>query len=235
VIVLAVLGLGWLPATASTQHLGQELTAAKQSAALEQERVSKLEQRLAQLEAENGTLRNEHASTKNQLNDTIKEKEAVLAELQEARRDLTSTLESQIAAGDVLIQDRNGDLVVDVSDKLLFEKGQAEISDGGKELLGQVAQSIRRLPPKLRFQVGGHTDSQRVVSPELVERYPTNWELSTARASNVVRHLQETGKVAGHKLIAAGFAQYRPASTNNTSAGRQKNRRIEIVVVLPKE
>jgi chemotaxis protein MotB len=128
-----------------------------------------------------------------------------------------------------------GELVVDVADRLLFEPGHADVSDAGKELLGQVASSIKRLPPKLRFQVGGHTDSQRVVSPELVERYPTNWELSTARASNVVRQLQEVGKVPGHQLIASGFAQYRPASTNQTKTGRQKNRRIEIVVVLPKE
>jgi chemotaxis protein MotB len=193
------------------------------------------EQKASELETVRTSLKTELDSKSEQLNEVIREKEALIAELKEAQRDLTATLDKEIAAGDVLIQERRGELVIDVSDKLLFDEGQAEISDGGKDLLKQVALSIKRLPPKLRFQVGGHTDSQRVVSPELVERFPSNWELSAARATNVVRNLQELGKVPGHKLIAAGFAQYRPVSTNNTKTGRQKNRRIEIVVVMPKE
>jgi chemotaxis protein MotB len=80
-------------------------------------------------------------------------------------------------------------------------------------------------------QIGGHTDSARVVSPELVERYPTSWELSTARATNVVRFLREHSKLPGGRLLAAGFAEYRPAASNRSDKGRQKNRRIEIVLV----
>jgi chemotaxis protein MotB len=242
VVALAVLLLGWLPSRSSNAELTQRITdlnreMKKQSDAVreKQQAVIDQQQKAAELEKSQVSLKTDLDAKAEQLNEAIREKEALIAELKEAQRDLTSTLGKEIAAGDVLIQERRGELVIDVSDRLLFEEGKTEISEPGKELLKQVAASIKRLPPKLRFQVGGHTDSQRVVSPELVERFPTNWELSTARASNVVRNLQEFGKVPGHKLIAAGFAQYRPASTNNTKTGRQKNRRIEIVVVMPKE
>jgi chemotaxis protein MotB len=69
------------------------------------------------------------------------------------------------------------------------------------------------------------------VTPGLRERYPTNWELSAARATNVVRHLQEKARLPGERLVASGFAQYRPAASNRSQAGRRQNRRIEIVLV----
>jgi chemotaxis protein MotB len=242
VVAIVVIAFGWLPARASGHELSRRIAGLNQELQKQGDAVRQQQKKSAELETSRSTLKTE-LDTKaqelnaksEQLNDAIKEKEALIAELKEAKRDLTATLGKEIAAGDVLIQERRGELVIDVADKLLFDEGQAEISDGGRDLLKQVAASVKRLPPKLRFQVGGHTDSQRVVTKELAERYPTNWELSTARATNVVRNLQEVGRVPGNKLIAAGFAQYRPVSTNNTKTGRQKNRRIEIVVVMPKE
>jgi chemotaxis protein MotB len=227
--------LGWLPAKAEGDELEDRV---KQLSGDLEKRATDLrarEDELAKLKASSSDLKQKLDSTQGELNGVIQEREALKTELREAQRDLTDTLGAEIATGDVLIQERRGELVVDVSDQLLFDEGHADNSYPGKKILGQVAASIKRLPRKLRFQVGGHTDSKRVVSPELVERFPTNWELSTARSSNVVRYLQEAGRVPGHQLIAAGFAQYRPVSTNNTQTGRQKNRRIEIVVVLPKE
>jgi chemotaxis protein MotB len=234
-LAVAILAVGWLPARSESSKLGQRVKQLSTQAEKQQSDLRARQQEVDQLKASSSELQRKLDSTKGELNAAIQEREALKTELREAQRDLSETLGKEIAAGDVLIQERRGELVVDVSDRLLFDEGQTEVSDAGKELLRQVAKSIKRLPPKLRFQVGGHTDSKRVVSPELVERYPTNWELSTARACNVVRYLQETGKVPGRQLIAAGFAQYRPASTNNTKAGRKKNRRIEIVVVLPKD
>lgn len=231
----ASLLLGWLPARSESAALRERVERLSGDLERHASDLRERDRRIAELTAASSELTRQLDSTKGELNSTIQEREALITELREAQRELTDTLKDEIAAGDVLIQERRGELVVDVSDQLLFDPGKADISDAGKGLLGQVAASIKRLPPKLRFQVGGHTDSQRVVSPELVERYPTNWELSTARASNVVRYLEEHGKVRGSKLIAAGFAQYQPASSNKTSSGRQKNRRIEIVVVMPKD
>jgi chemotaxis protein MotB len=86
------------------------------------------------------------------------------------------------------------------------------------------------------FQIGGHTDAQRIVSAEVREQYPTNWELSTARATTVVRFLAEKCGVPGSRLVAAGYARYRPVASNATEAGKQRNRRIEIALLkeLPK-
>lgn len=235
VLAASLLVFGILPERTKRAQLEKQL--AELNTEVKTSHSASLEQKnaFASLNAEKDKLSAEVSSAKDALQSALQEKEAAIAELKEAQRDLTETLGTEIAAGDILIQQKRGELVVDVADKLLFDKGQADINEGGQELLSQVAKSIKRLPAKLRFQVGGHTDSQRVTSPELVERYPTNWELSTTRASNVVRYLQEKGKVPGHKLIAAGFSQYRPVSTNKSERGRQKNRRIEITIVMPKE
>ena len=179
-------------------------------------------------------LSQEATVTKVRLEQALAEKEKALDELEKAKKELSETLGTQIASGDVLLKEVNGELVVDVADKLLFDTGQTELNEAGQALLAEVAKSIKRLPKSQVFRVGGHTDSQRVVSKELVEQYPTNWELAAARATNVVRHLQEKGGVPGRQLIAAAFSQYQPASTNKTEQGRQKNRRIEIVLLRRK-
>lgn len=225
--VLVALGLlfgGLFPAQKERDRAQAELEKIRAEFGAEE---TKLKEALKDSE----TLAGKHAETQEELKAALAEKEAALKALADAQKDLTATLQAEIAAGDVLIRERRGELTIDVSDKLLFEEGEAAINDRGKALLAQVAKSMNRLPAKQRFQVGGHTDSQRVVSKGLVEKYPTNWELSTARAANVVRDLQENGKVAGRRLIAAGFSQYRPRASNNSKAGRHMNRRIEIVLL----
>jgi chemotaxis protein MotB len=171
--------------------------------------------------------RDELAKQLEQAEQKRKEAEEALSRL---RSELGTALEAEIASGDVLLRTEEGRIVVDVADKLLFDTGEVEISEGGKKLLLHVAATLRRLT-KHTFQVAGHTDSARVVSPELKERYPTNWELSTARATNVVRFLQDRGKVPGKRLVASGYAQYRPAASNQSEKERAKNRRIEITLL----
>ena len=152
--------------------------------------------------------------------------------LAQAQKQLASSLEAEMAKGDISLSRRGGELVLDVSDRLLFPPGAAEVSEQGKKVLFEVAKTLHRLPDR-RIQVGGHTDSTRVVSTDLRERFPTNWELSTARATNVVRYLQEKGGVSGKRLIAAGFSHFQPAASNKTERGRERNRRIELVLLRP--
>jgi chemotaxis protein MotB len=211
-------------AQSEAKRLEGELDATKEAAETQRTAVESLLK-------DRDTLSQEASATKVRLEQAIAEREAALRELEQAKKELSETLGTQIAAGDVLIKEVKGELVVDVADKLLFDTGEADVNEAGQEFLQQVAKSMKRLPPNQIFQVGGHTDAQRVVSKELVERYPTNWELAAARATNVVRYLQETGRVPGRQLLAAAFSQYRPASTNKTEQGRQKNRRIEIVLL----
>ncbi len=164
------------------------------------------------------------------LAETQAERDKLEADLKGVQDQLSSILEPQIQAGNVHITRRGRELVVDVADQVLFESGQAEVSEAGQTVLAKVAPSLAGLRG-YTIEVAGHTDRTRVVNPETRERFPTNWELSTARATNVVRFLQERGKIPGSRLEAAGFAEFRPAAGNATAEERQKNRRIELILI----
>lgn len=219
-----------LPARKERDALTEELNRVSGDLATAKGAAKAQEALLSQLLADKDSLAEQKFAVQEQLTQAISEKEAAVAELERAKKELSEALGTQISSGDVLIQERKGELVIDVSDRLLFDSGETALNEPGQAMLREVAKTMRKLSPAQVFRVGGHTDTQRIVTPELAERYPTNWELSAARATNVVRFLQEDGKVAGHQLIAAGFAQYRPVSSNQSEAGRQKNRRIEIVL-----
>lgn len=160
----------------------------------------------------------------------LKDKESAIQELERVKGELKNSLVGELSSGDVGIERRGQELVVDVADKVLFEVGDAEVSDRGKDVLKRVAQALAKRTEHV-VQVRGHTDNAAITSPTTRERFPTNWELSTARATNVVRFLQDSGRIAGQRLMAAGFAQYQPVGSNATDAGRRKNRRIEIVLL----
>lgn len=149
--------------------------------------------------------------------------------LNAAQEDLAKHLAEQINQGSVTLSQQSGQLVVELEDEILFGSGEAGLSTAGKQILGELAESFQKLPNKV-IQVGGHTDAYPV-SQKLSSRFATNWELSTGRAANVVRFLQETCGISGRRLVAAGFAEWRPASVNTTRAGRQLNRRIEITLL----
>jgi chemotaxis protein MotB len=195
------------------------------------------EQRLKQGLADADARALELASKQQQLSGKLAETEAARdtleAELKRVQAELSAILEPEIHAGNVRIKRRGNELVVDVSDQVLFDSGNAEINEGGQTVLAHVAPSLVRLQG-YTIEVGGHTDRARIVNPQTQERFPTNWELSTARATNVVRFLEEHGKVPGGRLVAAGFAQFRPVAGNANADDRQKNRRIELVLLPTK-
>src|SRR5664280_380940 len=161
---------------------------------------------------------------------TTEQKEAARAELERTKAELTEKLGAEINEGEIIVRERGRDLVVDVSDKILFETGKAEVSERGMKLLRLVAVTLLRTKGRL-FQVGGHTDAARVSSADVRARFPTNWELSAARATNVVRFLQEKCRVPGNRLVASGFAEFRPVASNASEEGRKKNRRIEFAII----
>jgi len=175
-------------------------------------------------------LTDEKQKLSGELQETAAEKQAAQAELERTRAELTSKLASEIKEGEVVLRLRGGDLVVDVADKVLFDTGKADVSARGQAVLKQVASSIVRMPKHV-FQVSGHTDAARVKSADVREHYPTNWELSTARATNVVRFLQEKCGIPGRRLVAAGYAEHQPRASNATEKGKQRNRRIEIAII----
>lgn len=109
-----------------------------------------------------------------------------------------------------------------VPNPVLFASGDTSLGEGIYPMLDGIIKIAERNP--LSIQVEGHTDNL----PIHTAKFPSNWELSTMRAVNILRYLQQNGIPPG-RLAAIGFAEYRPAAGNDTQEGRQKNRRIEIL------
>jgi chemotaxis protein MotB len=201
--------------------------------ALSAEEAKRQAAKLKEAEADLAELSRKQESLSGQLAQTVAEKEKLEAELKSVQDALAAKLEPEIQAGNVHIRRRGNDLVVDLADQILFDSGKAEVHEKGQQVLMQVAPTLAGLSD-FNIQVAGHTDAARVTSASTQERFPTNWELSTARATNVVRVLEEQGKIPGARLVAMGYSMYRPIATNDTTTGRQKNRRIELTLMRTK-
>lgn len=173
--------------------------------------------RIKLLEREVGTLTQEKRS-----------QEAELARLKAMEEDLRERVSSEIIAGDIELIQQGSRLSVDVVDKLLFASGESEVSPRGREVLTKIGAVLAKLEDR-NVQVVGHTDDSPP-SGKVLEKFPTNWELSVSRATNVVRFLQEEAKVPGKRLVAIGRGQHQPIATNVNSKGRARNRRIEILL-----
>jgi chemotaxis protein MotB len=146
--------------------------------------------------------------------------------------ELTKRLEPDIARGDISIQRGRDRLTITLVERVLFDSGQAQIKPSGVGVLKQVSEILKSQPDK-QVRVEGHTDNVPI-GAKLKERFPTNWELSTARATSVVRYLLEEGGLDPGNLSAVGFADTRPIASNDVEEGRMANRRIDIVL-YPKE
>ena len=142
--------------------------------------------------------------------------------------DLQSKFKRMIDAGHLKVTTRHGRVVLQLHNDVLFDAGEAEVKPAGKTALGEVAATLRGVGAK-RFQVAGHTDNLPITT-EKKKLFPTNWELSTARAIAVVKLLTSEG-VEPTTLSAAGYGPYDPVASNGTPDGQAKNRRIEITLV----
>jgi chemotaxis protein MotB len=140
-------------------------------------------------------------------------------------------MKSEISRGQITISELKGKLTVNMVDSILFDSGKAEVKKGGLEILGKVISILKEVKDK-SIRIEGHTDNVQI-SRALAQRYPTNWELSAARAINVARYLQDEGIGPG-QLSAAAYGEWKPVAENDTPEGRARNRRIEIILV-PKE
>jgi len=124
-----------------------------------------------------------------------------------------------------VVQEERGIVVRMMTDNVMFEKGSVDIAEGTKQVLDAIAPILK--DTRRPVLVEGHTCNLPVTGG----RYKDNWELSTARASAVVRYLVETDKVPPHLMSAAGYGEYRPLLPNTSEAMRQRNRRIDIVIL----
>ena len=164
-----------------------------------------------------------------QLASLSREKEQELQRLRSTYDTLVTDLKSEIDQGQVTITKMADRLSVSMIDKILFSSGEADITAQGVKVLERVGNVLKNTENKV-IRVEGHTDNVPV-SSRLAEKFATNWELSTARATNVVRFLQDKVGVAPVRLEAVGMSESHPVATNKTSAGRSQNRRIEIALL----
>ncbi|HQU13344.1 MAG TPA: OmpA family protein, partial [Thermodesulfobacteriota bacterium] len=158
-------------------------------------------------------------------------KEEQVQKVSSTYENLLEKMKSEISQGQVAISELKGKLTVKMVDSILFDSGKAEVKKGGLEILGKVISILKDVTDK-SIRIEGHTDNVQIVGA-LTKRYPTNWELSAARAINVTRYLQDQGIDPGN-LSAIAYGEWKPVAENDTAEGRAKNRRIEIILV-PKE
>jgi len=141
---------------------------------------------------------------------------------------LVADLSQELKKGELQVRRYKDMLTVEVAEQLFFDSGRAALKDSGKAVLKKVADALKSYEDKA-IRVVGHTDNVPIAK-SLQQRFPSNWELSSARATTVVRFLQESG-IEPERLVATGRAEYAPVAPNDSEAGRQKNRRIEITLV----
>lgn len=195
---------------ANANDLEQRLQAEKAT-------VTRLQQGGEALAAEKERLEKERAA-----------KEAEIERLTRTQQELSKSLQAEIERGDITIKQVRDRLTINMVEKVLFNSGQALVKPAGLNVLTQVSDVLKNVTDK-QIRIEGHTDNVPI-GVKIRDKFPTNWELSTARATNVVRFFIQQGGVSRESLEAVGFADTRPVASNETEDGRTENRRIEIVL-----
>ncbi len=156
---------------------------------------------------------------------TLSKIEAETKRRNEIYAQFVNRLQSMIDGGQLTVSIDGGRIVINLPNDVLFNTGSANLNTEGKQAMMQIGEVLSQFSDR-RFQVEGHTDNVPIKSA----RYPSNWELSTARALAVL-HLQTEMGVAPENISAAGFGEFRPKADNKTEEGRRLNRRSEIVML----
>jgi len=196
----------------------------------EADKARKLSLELEQSKAELAKLKDLSDSEKKALEQKLSEQQIAMEKFKattvQADSKLEESLKKELADKDVQISRLKDQLKVTVASEILFPSGSAELSPEGVDVLRKVANAANKSQDEVRVE--GHTDTD-AIAPVLAQYYPTNWELSTARAAVAVRTLEATGMVPASRLAAVGYGDSRPVAPNDTVEGKAKNRRVEIV------
>lgn len=183
--------------------------------------ISELRQQVAELKVENGRLNDEIAELQ-------KAKEEKVKEVSGTYEQLLANMKNEIAQGQVTISELKGKLTVNMEAAILFDSGKADVKPEGLDILNKMVDTLKGVTGKA-IRIEGHTDVVQITGG-LTRTFPTNWELSAARAINVTKFLQQQG-IDPRNLSAAAFAEHKPVADNSTKEGKAKNRRIEITLV----
>ena len=189
--------------------------------------------RLAALEKERQRLADELAAAQRQngaLNSRVSDLEGQLTQnkgsLAKAEKDLLKALQPEISKGTVSVNQSGDALTINLASSLLFDSGQDQLKAGGTDALKRVGNVLKDFPDK-QVHVAGYTDNVAIAGA-LQKKFPSNKELSDARAFSAARALRDGG--VSTNLSAAGHGDSNPIASNNTPDGRAKNRRVEVIV-----
>ncbi|HMB14913.1 MAG TPA: OmpA family protein [Pelovirga sp.] len=226
---LATLNSRLVDVLKKNSQLQRDLLVATATQERQEGNLSLHQQRIAALQSKSEELQ----ATVEELNRALDKeriaREARLAQVRHTYEELVGALEDEIQRGELTISNLEGKLTVNLLNQILFDSGATELREEGKRVLKNLGDVLNRFPDRA-LQIAGHTDNVPI-SPRLLERFPTNWELSTSRATSVIHFLQQEAGIPGNRLIAAGFSEYQPIADNSTPEGRAQNRRIEILLV----
>ena len=154
-----------------------------------------------------------------------KQGEAASKSISEVKQELEKLLKEQISKQNVRLAEDSRGLTVSLAETGFFDPGSAVMHPESLAVVDHIAETLRPLGYNLRVE--GHTDN----IPIHTAQFPSNWELSTSRATYVLQYLISNGKVAPHRLSAVGYGEYRPVASNDTPEGRGANRRVDLVVL----
>jgi chemotaxis protein MotB len=204
--------------------LQDELDTEKQKKTEDELVINDLQQKLGKISTNKAEVDRSLAETRQALSELSVRKAEMENQLKEFKN-LTVGLKSMIDTGSVKVQFVKGRMVVTMGSDVLFHSGSAHLSSEGEGAIKKVTQQIALISGK-DFQVEGHTDNVPINTKE----FPSNWELASARAVNVVNTMIDSG-MSPERVSAASYADTRPETSNETPEGRTQNRRIDIVVI----
>ncbi len=210
-----------------------ELAACSEESDQQEAMMASMSMKIDQLSGEKGQLAAERAELSQHQQqlmaqvDKLKQMQAVTERRNAEFRRLLEKLKVMMDAGTLQVKPRNGLLVVRMASDIVFAPGSTRIKEEAREALAELAHTLATFEDR-RFQVMGHTDDRPIHSA----RFPSNWELSTQRAVEVVKLLIDNG-VEPEMISAAGSAEFDPLVDNDTRENREFNRRVEIVF-MPK-
>lgn len=226
VLVAGVLLAGCVSTSTFDQKQAELDTKQKELAACE----SRAKSELATCEASRTEAETKLAAATLELNGYHQVAEAnqrKLEVMQKQESDLRERLSQELTDKNVEIEQLRGQLSVRMLDKIVFRSGSATILPQGMEVLDKLAEAIKDSTDTIRVE--GHTDDTPI-SDKLKSKYPTNWELSAARAAAVARYFETKHLINPKRLESLGFSMYRPVAPNDTEENKQRNRRVEIVL-----
>jgi len=194
--------------------------------------LDKLQSELITERARNEQLQEKLANA----NQTIEDSKLKIEELTrktdqtlESQQKLEAEMRAALESKDVTISRLKGRLNIEILDRVMFNSGEAVLKPEGIQVLEKIAKVLSENPQR-QVLVIGHTDNVPI-KPSARDKFPSNWELSTARATAAVRFLCENGKIDPRRIGVVGYGEYRPIADNSTEEGRAKNRRIAIVIL----